>query len=151
METTIKSKNPEFKQAIQEKLKGQMFMKHVGIELTHIEAGEVHAEVCMQTFLEQQNGFLHGGVTATLVDIAMGFAAFSLVEDGKGVVTSSLQVNYFRPAQFGNIIAKAKVQKAGNILFYCISEVFEVYEGEEKLIASATATMCKIDIPDKKI
>jgi uncharacterized protein (TIGR00369 family) len=40
---------------------------------------------------------VHGGITATLLDTAMGVLANALVPDGYGAVTTQLNVNYIAP------------------------------------------------------
>jgi hypothetical protein len=39
------------------------------------------------------------------------------------------------------------VKKAGNTLFFCEAEVFDIQGLERKLIATATAIMVAVDIP----
>lgn len=137
---------PHFKERVLQKLEKQYFMHHTGIELVAIEAGYVDAEVEPQQLHRQQNEFIHGGVIATIADIAMGFAAFTLVPENKGVVTSKLDIAYMRPAKSGKLIAKAAVIKQGNMLFYCETDILTQTAEEEILVARGYATMCTIDL-----
>lgn len=140
-------KNPAFRELIREKLKKQYFMHHLGIELTHIEAGRVEAEVLMQDVLKQQNLFLHGGVTATLNDVVAGFAAFSLVAADEVVVTADLRVSYLNPGDAPRYRAVGWVVKPGNLLHFCQSEVYGVYpDGSEKLISVSSSTMATVKL-----
>lgn len=141
------SKNPDFVSVIHQKLKGQHFMHHIGFSLTRIEAGEVEGEAEMKDFLKQQNGFLHGGATATICDLVAGFAAFTLVEAGATVVTVELKVSYLNPGLGDKIYAKGWVLKTGNMLQFCEAEVWSVKDGEKLLIAKATTTMAKVVLP----
>jgi uncharacterized protein (TIGR00369 family) len=136
---------PHFKERILEKLEKQYFMHHTGIQLVRIEPGYVDALLSTAQHHRQQNEFVHGGVIATIADIAMGFAAFSLVPANKGVVTSKLDIAYLRPAKNGKLIAKATVIKQGNLLYYCEAEIIMQHEKEEILVARGYATMCTID------
>lgn len=141
-------KNINFKKVIEEKLEKQFFMKHIGLKLDEIKPGFVKASLPIIQELKQQNEFLHGGVTATVADVAMGFAAFSLVEVGKGMVTSKLDIAYLRPAINGRIIAEAWVVKPGNIIYYCEASIFCVDNDDNKvLVARGYASMCTIDLP----
>ncbi len=143
----FQAKNPHFKSLIREKLKKQFFMHHLGIDLTTIEAGRVEAHVTMQDALKQQNGFLHGGVTATLQDVVAGFAAFTLVEEGEVVVTADLRVSYFFPGDAPAYRAVGWVVKPGNLLHFCESEVYGVYaDGTEKLISKSSSTMATVKV-----
>jgi len=53
----------------------------------------------------------HGGVIASLIDIAGDFAL--IVALGHGVPTINLRVDYLRPAFGGDLIARARVRKTG--------------------------------------
>ncbi|MCK9480979.1 MAG: PaaI family thioesterase [Bacteroidia bacterium] len=143
----FEAKNPDYKKLILEKLKGQHFMKHIGMAITDIEPGYVTAEVELKQIHNQQDGITHGGVTATIADIAMGFAAFSLVEKGKGMVTSKLEVSYLNPSIDGKLIAKGKVIKAGNRLYYCEADIInERLNNTSTLVAKSTGIMCTINL-----
>jgi len=99
-------KNPAFREHTREKLKKQYFMHHLDMQLTHIEPGDVIAEVTFHEYLQQQNGFLHGGVTATLCDVSAGFAAYSLVAEDEIVVTGDLRVSYLNLGNAPKFVAK---------------------------------------------
>lgn len=144
-------KNPNFREHTREKLKKQHFMHHLDMTLTHIEAGDVIAEVNFHDYLQQQNGFLHGGVTATLCDVSAGFAAYSLVAEDEVVVTGDLRVSYLNPGSAPKFIAKGWVIKTGKLLHFCESEVWGVYPDKESiLIAKASATMVTVKVAAMK-
>jgi acyl-coenzyme A thioesterase 13 len=46
-------------------------------------------------------GLLHGGVTATLCDIGLGYLVGSAVETPQKLVTTSLSLDYLAPASIG--------------------------------------------------
>ncbi len=140
-------KNPDFKNLIHEKFKRQFFMQHNDMILTDIEPGYVNAEVVLSQIHNQQDGITHGGVTATLADVAMGFAAFSLVEKGKGMVTSKLDIAYLNPSTNGKLIAKGKVIRAGNRLYYCEADIINYRnDNSEVLVAKGFGIMCTINL-----
>ena len=60
--------------------------------------------------LRQQDGLVHGGVISYLADNAIAFAAGAVL--GPGILTSSLTVDYLRPAR-GDLTARAWVVHAG--------------------------------------
>lgn len=120
-------------------------MKHLGVRLTRIEAGYVEAELDFEKFLQQQHGFLHGGVSATLCDVSAGFAAYSLVESDDGVVTGDLRVSYLNPGVAPKYLAKGWVIKTGKLLNFCESEVWGIYPDKEAvLIAKSSSTMVTV-------
>jgi len=137
----LESGNPDYKELIQEKLKGQHFMRHIGFELTRIEPGMIEGEGTIDQFMTQQDGYVHGGVTATVADIVCGFAAFSLVHKDHHVVTGDLKLSFLSPGKGHTIMARGYVIKPGKRLNFCEGEVWVQNEEATTLIARAYATM----------
>ncbi len=147
-EVKYKTRNPAFRELIEEKLKGQHFMRLMGFELTEINEGIIKGELNVQEKHHQQNGFLHGGAVSTMADIVMGFAAFSLVPADFHVVTAELKVSYFNPGIGSKAFAVGRVLKSGRKINFCEAEIYIENDGERKLIAHATSTMASI-LPDE--
>lgn len=136
--------NPDFKARVLEHLERQNFMHLIGFELTSIEAGEVEGWLDMEGKHQQQNGFTHGGVTATVADIVAGFSAYTLVPQGHRVVTGELKISYLNVGKGSKIFARGWVLKQGKKMSFCEAEVWSV-EGEQRtLIAKASTTMVTI-------
>ena len=57
---------------------------------------------------------VHGGVTATLVDTAMGTLANMMLPDGYGAVTTNLNVHYLAPGVGERLTAHATVVHQGS-------------------------------------
>ncbi|WP_456271655.1 PaaI family thioesterase [Bacillus sp. AK031] len=57
---------------------------------------------------------VHGGITATLVDSAMGTLANILLPEGFGAVTTNLNIHYLAPGRHGNLTAKAALVHKGS-------------------------------------
>jgi uncharacterized protein (TIGR00369 family) len=72
----------------------------------------------------------HGGVIASLIDIAGDFAL--IVALGHGVPTINLRVDYLRPAFGSDLIARAVVRKSGRTVG--VVDI-DVEDGEGRLIA----------------
>ncbi len=124
-------------------------MKHIGCRLTVIEPGSVVAELDLQPFHRQQSGITHGGVIATIADVASGFAGFTLIAHNQQMVTVELKNSYLIPAVGRSLRAVGKVVKHGTTLSFCEADVFVLGEdGEYRLCARATATMAIIS-PEK--
>ncbi|OBZ93535.1 hypothetical protein ADU59_21610 [Pararhizobium polonicum] len=75
------------------------------------EGGEVEISLRSRPELTNRKGDIHGGVLASLIDLAASRATRSLGEL-KGVSTVTLLTNYIAPAQ-GDITIRATVLKAG--------------------------------------
>ena len=122
---------------IRRKLERQHFMHLIGANLTRIEPGRIEAELTLGQQHLQQRGFAHGGLVATMADLAAGFAAVTLVPDEVGVVTSDLKVSYLTPGVGTRMKAIGWVLKAGRRLHFCEAEVW----CDDVLVAKASATM----------
>jgi uncharacterized protein (TIGR00369 family) len=150
MSTVLRTRNPNFRETILNHLHRQEFMKHIGCRLTLIEPGHVVAEIDLQKIHQQQIGFVHGGVIATIADVAAGFAGFTLVAPEEHTVTAELKISYFSPGTGTLLRAVGKVVKPGRNIHFCEADVWSIRGDEEKLIARATTTMAVIT-PGKKM
>jgi len=126
---------------IRRKLVRQHFMHLIGADFTKIEEGRVEAELTLAQQHQQNLGFAHGGLVATMADLVAGFAAVTLVPEGTGVVTAELKTSYLHPGVGEKLRAVGWVLKAGRRLFFCESEVW----CDDKLIAKASATMAVVE------
>lgn len=141
MSSSLPEPAADLEARIREKLKRQYFMHLIGADLTCIEPGRIEAELALGQQHQQQRGFAHGGLVATMADLAAGFAAVTLVPENYGVVTSDLKVSYLNPGIGRRIKAIGWVLKAGRRLHFCEAEVW----CDDKLIAKASATMAVIE------
>ena len=126
---------------IRRKLQRQHFMHLIGADLTLIAPGRIEAELNLELRHQQQRGFAHGGLVATMADLAAGFAAVTLVPDNWGVVTADLRVSYLHPSVGKKLKAIGWVLKAGRRLHFCEAEVW----CDDVLIAKASATMAVVE------
>ncbi|MBW3541233.1 MAG: PaaI family thioesterase [Planctomycetes bacterium] len=84
-------------------------------------------------------GLLHGGVTATLLDTAMGYAAVTVAPEGHHAVTVQINVNYVRPAAAGERLeASGRIVHSGRKTAVTTGEVRSGDGGA--LVATGTAT-----------
>lgn len=82
-------------------------------------------------------GLVHGGVLATLVDIAMGLAVRSVVGPMRRHVTIDLTVHYLRPAAPGPIAAVGTTLRVGSQIAFAEGSV-EDASGRTLVRASGT-------------
>lgn len=147
---TFQAANPQYEERIRRKLERQYFMQHLGISLSSIEPGRVEARVSLEKHHQQQDGFIHGGLTATLADVSTGFAAFSLARADQRVVTAELNISFFKPGKGTSVLARGWVVKPGSRLYFCESEVWCVdATGTFTLMAKAHAIMAAF-VPSEK-
>lgn len=136
--------NPDFENRIRKFLERQYFMHHIGFDLNVIEAGRTEGRLTFDQIHQQQRGFAHGGLVATLADITAGFAAYTLVPEDQHVVTAEIKVSYFHPGMGDSLFAKGWVVKPGSMIHFCEAEVWSQKEDEQLLIAKATTSMAVI-------
>lgn len=101
----------------------------------------IEGELSVTPIHFQQDGFVHGGVIATVADIVAGFAAVSLVAEDQRVVTGEIKISYFAKGDGDTLKAIGRVIKPGKRMNFCEAEVYSLKNGDEKLIAKATTSM----------
>ena len=94
--------NKEIKSFLDERLKTNHFIQHMGLVLEDVNTGTAEMSINVEEHHLQQNGFLHGGVTATLCDVTTGIAAYTTVKKEKNVVTADLKVKLPQPKHLKN-------------------------------------------------
>ena len=117
------------------KLRCNPFQHYVGIEVLQLGGGESLLQLKLDDHHFNLYGIPHGGVHATLLDIAMGPAASFPDKSGRELdsVTLNLSVDYISPPKSKILIAKGKVTKKGKSIAYCTADVFDE---DQSLIAS---------------
>jgi uncharacterized protein (TIGR00369 family) len=123
----------------------QGLMSTLGATLGDLSPGRVVIEIRPHPAISQQHGFIHAGAISAIADTAAGYAALSLMPEGRGVLTTEFKINLVAPAVGDRVIARGRVVKAGRTLTLTQTEVFAESGGEEKLVALLTATMMTID------
>ena len=142
-------KNPRFEHAVRDSFAAQQFMGTIGARLARVVASEVEIRVPFRPDLTQQHGFLHAGVVTSALDSACGYAAFSLMPPGAGVLSVEFKTNLLAPARGDELIARGRVVRAGRTVTVCQADAFMRTGTDETLIATMLATMMTVlDRPD---
>ena len=140
----FKPANPNFAQAVADSFAKQGIMRHIGARLTDVQPGAVEISVAYADDLSQQHGFFHGGVVGTIADSAGGYAAFSLMAAGDGVLTVEYKVNLVAPADGGLLVARGTVVRPGRTLTLSRAEVVVIKDGRETLCGAMQQTLMRI-------
>ena len=142
-------RNPRFEQAVRESFAAQQLMATIGARLGRVRAGEIEIRVPFRRELTQQHGYLHAGVVTAALDSACGYAAFSLMATGVGVLTVEFKTNFLAPARGEELIAHGRVVRAGQTITVCQAEASMLADGAETLVATMLATIMTVrDRPD---
>lgn len=123
-------------------LDAQPFSKLVGVEIDSFEPGRIALRLPLRPDHMQHLGIVHGGVTATLADMAIAFAGGSRLGN---VVTLEFKLNLIRPGRGEAMLARGEVLSLGRRQAVCRAEIYSVEDGEEKLCAAAQGTMAKVE------
>lgn len=113
------------------------FNNLVGIKLARVHPDGLSIECQMKPELLNGAGMLHGGVTATLADAAVGLAIIRHFNGARRITTVELKVNYFRPILAGKVTAQAHLRRIGNHL--SVGQV-DIFDAEKNLAAIAIVT-----------
>jgi uncharacterized protein (TIGR00369 family) len=120
----------------------QGFMRTIGAVLESIKPGTVTITCGFDDGLTQQQGLIHGGVVASLVDVACGYAALSVMPDDREVLTVEFKVHFLKPAKTDRVIAVGQVLQSGRTLTVCEGSAFDATG--TRVLAKMTATMMAV-------
>ena len=134
--------DPEFEQRTRDSFAQQPAMATLGVGIESVAAGRVVLRMAHRADLTQQHGFLHAGMVATALDSACGYAAFTLMPAGAGVLTIEFKINLLAPARGPLLHFEGHVTKSGRTLSVVDGRAFQSEPGsaERKLVATMTAT-----------
>ena len=118
-------------------------MRTLGASLESVESGTVTVACLFDERLTQQHGLLHGGVLASLVDVACGYAALTVMPDDREVLTVEFKIHFLKPAKTDRLIAVGQVVQSGRTLTVCEGSVFDATR--TRVLAKMTATMISVE------
>jgi len=112
----------------------------LGMRIVEVAWGEATFALTPGESLYNPIGMVHGGVTATLLDSAMGCAVQTELPAGVGYSTLELKVNYLRPilADTGPVRCRGRVVHRGGTVATAEGRAWREADGE--LLAHATTT-----------
>ncbi|PYS60340.1 MAG: phenylacetic acid degradation protein [Acidobacteria bacterium] len=99
------------------------YARFLGLELGEIEPGEVSIHLNVRDELKQNQGVVHGGAVASLIDTAAAFAVLTRINLNERVTTTDLTIHYLRPINGGRLTATARIVRSGRRLFVLSVEV----------------------------
>ncbi len=133
--------DPQYRERTLAAFAHQPWAEHLGMQAGDLGPGWFEIHLPLQTYHQQHDGIVHGGVLATLADTAVALAAYTLAAKGQRIVTIEFKINYLRPAQGGLLLCRGTVLRPGRTVTVSEAEIFTVGDGENKLAAKALATI----------
>jgi len=117
------------------------YAKFLGLQLGEFGNGEASTYLDVRDELKQNQGVVHGGAVASLIDTASAFAVLTQIEVHERVTTTDLTIHYLRPITEGRMAATARIVRGGRRLFVLS---VEVRNDRNVLVATAVTTYIKI-------
>ena len=133
--------NPDFRDAVLASFNKQSAMGLIRATLPVVELGRTEIHVPHWEGIEQQHGFVHGGVVGMIADSAAGYAAMTVVPPGASVLTVEYKMNLMAPSDGEAIIARGEVVRPGRTLIVTRAEVYARKDGRDVLCALMQQTI----------
>jgi uncharacterized protein (TIGR00369 family) len=134
-------KNPDFADSVTASFNKQNAMQLIRATLPVVEHGHTEIHVPHWDGINQQHGFVHGGVVGMIADSAAGYAAMTVVPVNASVLTVEYKINLLAPADGEMLVARGQVVRAGRTLIVTKAEVFAIKDGKEALCALMQQTI----------
>lgn len=123
---------------------GNQFNHYLGIEIMSTEPDRCVVKLPIRDELcNSLKGVVHGGVTSTLVDVAMGHAAAPPVNGVQQCVTIESKIHYLRPAKGAFLQAESKVLQRGEKIIFMEATVTN---DQGILVAIASGTYARVNV-----
>lgn len=118
------------------------FNNLLGLKLTRLHKDGLTVECAVRPDLLNGAGVVHGGVTATMADAAVGIALNQRFGGKRPITTVELKINYFRPVAEGKVFARAYLVRVGSSI--CVGRA-DLRDARKNLIATALVTYMLLD------
>jgi uncharacterized protein (TIGR00369 family) len=138
--------NPKYTEAVAKIVNRSPYFSLLSMEIKDLQWGSSLLEVQLGEKHFHPFGFVHGGAIASVMDASAYWAVFPQVENGMGLTTVEIKVNFLAPAQKGKLIAKGRCIRLGKTL--ALGDA-EIRSDEGGLVAHGTATM--MVVPDLRL
>ena len=138
--------NPKYAEAVTRVVNQSPYFSLLSMEIKDLKWGSCILEVKLEEKHLQPFGFVHGGAIASVMDAAAFWAVFPQVEQGMGLTTVEVKVNYLAPIQQGKLVAHGRCIKMGKTI--ALGEAM-INNDKGGLVAHGTATM--MVVPNLKI
>lgn len=133
--------SPAQQQRLEHAIASVPYAALLGIKLVRATAGEASLSLPIRHELTQNQGVVHGGAIASLLDTATAFSILTLLAPEERVTTVDLTISYLRPVTKGLVTAHARVLRQGRRLFSVTADATDL---DGTLIATALSTYIKV-------
>lgn len=115
------------------------FLQSLGARLVRWTPGEAEFRLLIAEQHRNRQGALHGGLIATLMDAACGYAGLHAAQGEPEIhgLTAMLNIAYLEPSFEGEVIAVGRVRRSGRSLYFAEAEL---HSAQGALLATAQGT-----------
>ncbi len=132
---------PDFVERVHASFERQHAMQLIQARLALVEQGVTEIHLPHWQGIEQQHGFIHGGVVGMIADSAAGYAAMTMIPASASVLTVEFKMNLLAPADGEQLIARGQIVRAGRTLIVTKAEVLALKAGKTSLCALMQQTI----------
>jgi uncharacterized protein (TIGR00369 family) len=135
----MRKMNPEYVEAVRANVNQCPYFKLLSMKLMDFDIGRSVLEISIEAQKHLQPfGMVHGGAFASIIDAATFWAIFGEVDEGTGMTSVDLKLNYLAPAQNGKLVAKGRKIKLGKTLGLAEAKVTDE---RGRVLAHGTSTL----------
>jgi uncharacterized protein (TIGR00369 family) len=113
------------------------FARLLGMRLRRLHRDGVTLECAIRRNLLNSAGALHGGVSASLADAAVGVALHRHLGSYRPITTVEMKINFFRPVSEGRVFARSRLVRVGSTL--CVGRV-DLTDDRRRVLGTALVT-----------
>lgn len=114
------------------------YLAFLGFKLTEWKEGFARMEMAVRPEHRNTVGYLHGGVIASLLDIAGAVSGSFGVSEKFVSVTINLNCNYMSPHRAASVVAEGELIRTTRSLFFAQAKLYD--PEHNRLCATATGT-----------
>jgi uncharacterized protein (TIGR00369 family) len=121
------------------------FNEFLGIEIVGRHEDGITIRIQLRQELLNFGGVVHGGVTASAADIAVGVGLMDRFKGKQPITTTELKINYLLPVTGAWLEARAKFVRVGKTL--AVAQV-DMADDRGRLVAIALVTYMMLPTPE---
>lgn len=129
--------DPVFAEAVRTRFQASAFSEWFGAELIGVEDGSVQVALDLLPHHLNPGGIIHGGVIASLLDIAIGLALRTGLSSDFAHVTTQLNISYLKPCRQGRVVASGTAIHQGRRTGYGEAEL---RDQRDRMLSRATGS-----------
>jgi uncharacterized protein (TIGR00369 family) len=130
-------KTDDLTEELRRRLDASPFHASFGLRVEEAVPGVVRLGFDAKPEHRNLQGLVHGGVLATLADVAMGLAVRTAIPPGRRHVTIEMTVHFLRPASPGAIVATGTTVRVGSRIAFAEAGLTDA---RDRLVARASGT-----------